>query len=158
MPHPLALYVILRWLEYLADSEFCTVFAWCITVCLYSNNGLNHQLVTSGQETWLPYWTESVLAAWLQRRTVYSTAQQTVERMCTYKSWMTYEFGETQEDATSYNESLSWDVKFGRPPSHVCLFVFVLRFYNPVNPMGSCWAWSVYLTTLLLDRLSPLIG
>ena len=36
----------------------------------------------------------------------------------------------------------------------VCLFV--LRFYGPVNPMGSCWAWSVYLTTLLLSRLSPL--
>ena len=26
----------------------------------------------------------------------------------------------------------------------VCLFV--LRFYSPVNPMGSCWARSVYLT------------
>ena len=30
--------------------------------------------------------------------------------------------------------------------------LFVLRFYGPVNPMGSCRAWSVYLTTLLLDR------
>ena len=38
-------------------------------------------------------------------------------------------------------------------PKNVC---FVLRFYYPVNPMGSCQAWSVYLTTLLLDRLSPL--
>ena len=36
----------------------------------------------------------------------------------------------------------------------VCLFV--LRFYGPVNPMGSCQARSVYLTTLLLGRLSPL--
>ena len=35
-------------------------------------------------------------------------------------------------------------------------FVFVLRFYGPVNPMVSCWAQSVYLTTLLLGRLSPL--
>ena len=34
----------------------------------------------------------------------------------------------------------------------VCLFV--LRFYSPVNPMGSCRAWSVYLTTPLLGRLS----
>ena len=25
--------------------------------------------------------------------------------------------------------------------------LFVLRFYGPVNPMGSCRAWSVYLTT-----------
>ena len=35
-------------------------------------------------------------------------------------------------------------------------FLFVLRFYGPVNPMGSCWVWSVYLTTRLLGRLSPL--
>ena len=27
------------------------------------------------------------------------------------------------------------------------LFCFVLRFYGPVKPMGSCQAWSVYLTT-----------
>ena len=32
----------------------------------------------------------------------------------------------------------------------------MLRFYNPVNPMGSGQAWSDYLTTLLLGRLSPL--
>ena len=38
----------------------------------------------------------------------------------------------------------------------VCLFV--LRFYGPVNPMGSCWARSVYLTTRLLGRLSPVSG
>ena len=35
---------------------------------------------------------------------------------------------------------------------------FVLRFYGPVNPMGSCRARSVYLTTGLLGRLSPLSG
>ena len=34
--------------------------------------------------------------------------------------------------------------------------LFVLRFYGPVNPMGSCLARSVYLTTHLLGRLSPL--
>ena len=33
--------------------------------------------------------------------------------------------------------------------------LFVLRFYSPVNPMGSCRAQSVYLTTRLLGRLSP---
>ena len=36
--------------------------------------------------------------------------------------------------------------------------LFVLRFYGPDNPMGSCRAWSVYLTTRLLGRLSPLSG
>ena len=36
--------------------------------------------------------------------------------------------------------------------------LFLLRFYGPVNPMGSCRAWSVYLTTRLLGRLSPLSG
>ena len=34
--------------------------------------------------------------------------------------------------------------------------LFVLRFYRPINPVGSCRVQSVYLTTLLLDRLSPL--
>ena len=36
--------------------------------------------------------------------------------------------------------------------------LFVLRFYGPVNPMGSCLVRSVYLTTRLLGRLSPLCG
>ena len=36
------------------------------------------------------------------------------------------------------------------------MVLFVLRFYGPVNPMGSCRAQSVYLTTRLLGRLSPL--
>ena len=34
--------------------------------------------------------------------------------------------------------------------------LFVLRFYGPVNPMGSCRVRSVYLATRLLGRLSPL--
>ena len=38
------------------------------------------------------------------------------------------------------------------------VILFVLRFYGPVNPMGSCRARSVYLTTRLLGRLSPLSG
>ena len=36
--------------------------------------------------------------------------------------------------------------------------LFVLRFYGPVNPMGSCRERSVYLTTRLLGRHSPLSG
>ena len=36
--------------------------------------------------------------------------------------------------------------------------LFVLKFYGPVNPMGSCLVRSVYLTTRLLGRLSPLSG
>ena len=36
--------------------------------------------------------------------------------------------------------------------------LFVLRFYGPVNSMGSCRARSVYLTTSLLGRLIPLSG
>ena len=36
--------------------------------------------------------------------------------------------------------------------------LFELRFHGPVNPMGSCRAQSVYLTTRLLGRLSPLSG
>ena len=37
-------------------------------------------------------------------------------------------------------------------------YLFVLRFYDPVNPMGSCRARLVYLTTRSLGRLSPLSG
>ena len=37
-------------------------------------------------------------------------------------------------------------------------YLFVLRFYGPVNPRGSCRARSVYLTWRLLGRLSPLSG
>ena len=43
-----------------------------------------------------------------------------------------------------------------KSPYAYCLFV--LRFYGPVNPVGSCRARSVYLTTRLLGRLSPLSG
>ena len=39
-----------------------------------------------------------------------------------------------------------------------CFCLFVLRFYGPVNSMESCRAQSVYLTTRLLGRLSPLSG
>ena len=35
-------------------------------------------------------------------------------------------------------------------------YLFALRFYSLVNPLGSCRARSVYLTTLVLGRLSPL--
>ena len=41
-------------------------------------------------------------------------------------------------------------------PDQTMNILFVLRFYGPVNPMGSCRARSVYLTTHLLGRLSPL--
>ena len=39
---------------------------------------------------------------------------------------------------------------------HLKFSIRYLRFYGPVNHMGSCRARSVYLTTPLLGRLSPL--
>ena len=36
--------------------------------------------------------------------------------------------------------------------------LLVLRFYGQVNPTGSCRVRPVYLTTLLLSRLSSLSG
>ena len=36
--------------------------------------------------------------------------------------------------------------------------LFVLSFYGPVNQIVSCRTWSVYLTSLLLGRLSSLKG
>ena len=48
---------------------------------------------------------------------------------------------------------VGWFIILNNP---FCLFL--LRFHGPVNPTGSCRARSVYLTKLLLDRLSPLRG
>ena len=48
----------------------------------------------------------------------------------------------------------------GPRQAKLCLqayFLFVSRFYGPVNPMGPCRARSIYLATRLLGRLSPLI-
>ena len=39
-----------------------------------------------------------------------------------------------------------------------CDDLFVLKFYGPINPMGSCRARSVNLATRLLGRLCPLSG
>ena len=60
---------------------------------------------------------------------------------------------ETKKKKKKKKKSLIW--------CYDCLtlvFCFVLGFYGPVNPMGSCLARSVYLTTRLLGRLSPLSG
>ena len=50
-------------------------------------------------------------------------------------------------------------IKFSKAEG-ICTYMilFVLRFYGPVNPMGSCRVLSVYLTTRSLGRLSPLSG
>ena len=42
----------------------------------------------------------------------------------------------------------------GRLKSVLTMDLFVLRFYGPVNPVGSCRAQSVYLISLLLGRQS----
>ena len=46
----------------------------------------------------------------------------------------------------------------GLAPTEAEIRLVVLRFYSPINPIGSCQAQSVCLTTLLLGRLSPLRG
>ena len=53
-----------------------------------------------------------------------------------------------------------WCTIFTRGTASLNLFVcsVVLRFYGPVNRMGSCRVKTVYLTTLLLDRLNPLLN
>ena len=53
------------------------------------------------------------------------------------------------------SNTTKWSIHSLTPQS---MILFVLRFYGPVNPMGSCRARSVYLTTRLLGRLSPLSG
>ena len=47
---------------------------------------------------------------------------------------------------------------FNECPQYMFVCLFVLRFYGPVNPIGSCRARPVYLTTRLLVSLSPLNG
>ena len=69
-----------------------------------------------------------------------------------------------------FSSHLEWQI-FGQSLFGFCLLfnkvtgqvsrfshLFVLRFYGPDNPVGSCRARSVYLTTPLLGRLSPLSG
>ena len=53
---------------------------------------------------------------------------------------------------------VKFSIYLNRRVSVMYFDLFVLRFYGPVNPMGSCRARSVYLTTRLLGRLSPLSG
>ena len=48
--------------------------------------------------------------------------------------------------------------KDGTDPLRNTGMFFCVVVYGPVNPMGSCRARSVYLTTRLLGRLSPLSG
>ena len=50
------------------------------------------------------------------------------------------------------NFRVNWHLGLGEEAKNM----YVLRFYGPVNPVESCWARSVYLTTHLLGRLSPL--
>ena len=58
----------------------------------------------------------------------------------------------------SFNDMSTKDIKLSIngieliKASFVCLFV--LRFYSPINTMGSCRAWSVYLSTRLLGSIS----
>ena len=57
-----------------------------------------------------------------------------------------------------FTESFTLANTLRRLRTRIKVYLFVLRFYGPLNPMGSCRARSVYLTTRLLGRLSPLSG
>ena len=69
-------------------------------------------------------------------------------------------FGDQTYDSESQSGcSTNWatvQVRFKRAFSLRCWFV--LGSYGRVNTIRSFWAWSVYLTTLLLGRHSPLNG
>ena len=60
-----------------------------------------------------------------------------------------------QNQVVSYHDVKISIFKYGK---YIDICLFVLRFYGSVNPMWSCRAQSVYLTTRLLGRLSPLSG
>ena len=77
--------------------------------------------------------------------------------MCTIeRSYSKVDVGQILKQYLEYSSNYKHFSKLKRTQTWVCLFV--LRFYGPVNPMGSCRARSVYLTTRLLGRLSPLSG
>ena len=69
-------------------------------------------------------------------------------------------FGSEEEAENRFSRWLPWWSYWISDQTDFSYFwsLFVLRFYGPVNPMGSCRARSVYLTTRLLGRLSPLSG
>ena len=80
-----------------------------------------------------------------------STYQQSHEN----KLHMTEQSGEASSEEVQVN--------MRQKESDLCCSIcnrclFVLRFYGPVDPVGSCRARSVYLTTRLLGRLSPVSG
>ena len=58
----------------------------------------------------------------------------------------------------SYWDNIFRVVMISNSPAVQKIRLFVLRFYDLVNPTGSCRAWSVFPTTRLLGRLSPLSG
>ena len=74
------------------------------------------------------------------------------------KRWNLIQPPETSEAENFPVSMLRKSISGRHRPVRVAVCLFVLRFYGPVNPMGSCRARSVYLTTRLLGRLSPLSG
>ena len=75
---------------------------------------------------------------------------QSLARLCQFAGW-SESSNSARVRGTHFSETTS-------KIDHGALNLFVLGFYGPVNPMGSCRARSVYLTTRLLGRLSPLSG
>ena len=73
-------------------------------------------------------------------------------------SMKTNHLGTRFETVKSFKYSRISMARISLGPWEFALDMFVLGFYGPVNPMGSCRARSVYLTTRLLGRLSPLSG
>ena len=66
---------------------------------------------------------------------------------------------ENEQSITEFSDHRQARVnKFCHLSAITVLCLFVLRFLGPVNPLGSCQARSVYLTTRLLGRLSHLSG
>ena len=76
----------------------------------------------------------------------------TDDRVCPYYK-LTYEPKDSGELKNFTSDIKRIFTALGNP-----IGLFVLRFYGPVNPMGSCRVRSVYLTTRLLGWLSPLSG
>ena len=100
---------------------------------------------------------------WLISLTSFSeaSADKSISLICRYNQAAFCKENHSREFFKNYFasfERLLYSLSYVTSKKRVAVILFVLMFYCPVNPMGSCRARSVYLTTSLLGRLSPVSG
>ena len=125
-----------------------TCSTWPEDVCLYLGLSSHYVLsIFSTFLTWKKFFPLSIGIDTLQEQLLIEFSTDHFETMHICSTWS--EDVHVVLGLSSYHSDLKVNILH-------CLFV--LKFYGPVYPMGSCRAQSVYLTTHLPGRLSPLSG